>query len=282
MSNKLSALMVAASLAALVAATSFAGMHHTARNASASSGVMPIKFAASTAPAAAAPTPAPAALAAVQKQLGPTAVSRAEITAAPLESQRGLLPWLHAVVDVPGITQGQDVEPIWEAQLLEGAVAEQVGSTVDLRDAFGGATFDLRLPSGKTIPDYGGGLGDVVRGQQFSNPTEGRIRSSIRSAATRFNLTIDSIKVFRAAAPAPAVVVTASDLGSVAANLKDIEGAMFGDPPTYEGYFLAVNDESGAPVIRASTSFRTGAGQFWIRPDLAGQSSVKSLGIPPR
>lgn len=282
MNNKLSVLMVAAGIAAVVAATALAGMHRRAHAASSTNGVTPIQFAGSTATAAATPMPAAAALAAVQKQLGPTAVSTADITPAPLDSQRGALPWLHAVVDVPATTDGQDVEPIWEAELLEGAVAERVGSSSDIRDGFGGATIDVRLPDGKTIPDYGGGLGDVVRGQQFSNPSDAQIRGAAKSAAAQFSLRIDSVRVFRAAAPAPAVVVTAADPASAAANLKNIESAMFGDPPSYEGYYLAVNDTAGAPVIRASAAFRTGAGQFWIRPDLADQSSVKSLGIPPR
>ena len=113
------------------------------------------------------PIPPAAALAQTMRQMRGGAVVAARIGEAPADSRRGNLPWLYAAVRVPGMARGLDVEPIWEADLIEGVVADRAGTARDIRDDFGGSTFDAVLPDGSRIADASGGLGDIVRGQQF-------------------------------------------------------------------------------------------------------------------
>lgn len=280
MSRKSFTAASAAAVCAAVAASAFASALHLG-SASSRSGVAPITFASRSAPAARTPVPAAAALADVLGRVHPSQLERAELTAPPLEAQRGVLPWFHAVIDVPGTTAGEDVAPLWVADLIQGAVAERVGASSDLRDDFGGSSFDVRLPDGKLIPDYGGGMGDITRGQEFSNSSDATIASNIDAAAAKYGLRVQSLNIYRADTAAPAVVTSTDNPASAAANLSNIEAAMFGDPPTYEGYYIEIRSGAEA-IVRASAAFRTGAGRFWVKPEFAGASTVRSLGIPPR
>src|SRR5207248_2272474 len=81
---------------------------------------------------------------------------------------------------------------------------------------------------------------------------------------------------------APAVVVRAPDT-SVLARSSDVANAMFGLPPRYEGYSLEWDDRDGAPLLRQTASFRTGAGGIWAEPGYTGPLGVIHGGVttPP-
>jgi hypothetical protein len=176
---------------------------------------------------------------------------------------------------------GLDVEPMWEADLVEGAVADLAGTGKDIHDDFGGSTFDAELPDGTSIPDASGGLGDVVRGQVFSTAPDGTIKAQIIDALRSAQLKPISIKILRPLDAAPVVVASAADPTTAAKNLASIRNALFGNPAAYDGYYLELRDTSGTAFVRTSASYRTGAGRFWVEPSLADVASIKSFGRPP-
>jgi hypothetical protein len=231
---------------------------------------------------AAAPTPPTVALQQVLARMQGDAVASARIGTAPPAAERADLPWLYATVRVPAMQQGLDVEPLWEADLVEGAVADSAGTSANIRSDFGGSTFDAVLPDGSKISDAGGGLGDVVRGQAFSAASSGAVQSSIVRLLHNAGLTPRSVKVLRPDGPAPAVVASTTDVASAARNFVQHVKTLFGSPPVYEGYYLELRDADGNAFVRASASFRTGAGRFWVDPRWANLVGEKTLGSTGR
>jgi hypothetical protein len=178
------------------------------------------------------------------------------------------------------MADGLDVEPMWEADLIEGVVVDRSGTSHNVHDQFGGSTFDAILPDGTIIPNEDGGLGDVVRGQKFSTAPESAVRAAILSSLRDVGLTPKAVSVLRPWGPAPAVVASTADPAATLKQLGSIERTLFGDPPTYEGYYFELQDGSGQTIVRASSSFRTGVGRFWIDPKWRGASDVVSGGTP--
>ena len=224
------------------------------------------------------PIPPAAALAQTLRQMRGGAVVAARIGEAPADSRRGNLPWLYAAVRVPGMARGLDVEPIWEADLIEGVVADRAGTARDIRDDFGGSTFDAVLPDGSRIADASGGLGDIVRGQQFRGTETVSAKLSIERELQRAGLTPISVNVLRPAGPAPAVIASTSDVATTAKSFVPLVRALFGSPPNYEGYYLELRDNAGNAFVRASAAFRTGAGRLWVEPKWADLVGAKNGG----
>lgn len=226
-------------------------------------------------------TDANAALAEASKTLGGDAVAEAAIGNAPADVQRldparARLPWLYATVKVPEMRDGLDIEPMWEADLLEGAVAERAGTSMNVRDDFGGATINAVLPNGEFIEDASGGLGDVAADQRFSSESNEAVRSSIIAALVEAGLVPESVKVLRPMGPAPAVVARTADVDKTAAAFKQLTQTLFGSPPRYEGYYIELRDAHGNAFVRNSASFRTGAGRVWVAPAWKDRVGVKS------
>jgi hypothetical protein len=189
-------------------------------------------------------------------------------------------PWFYATVRVPSLKDGATIEPLWEADLVEGAVADRSGDSNDIHQQFGGSSFTLLLPNGEQIPEEGG-LGNVQRGQVYSDQSDDDIRASVTQVLDRFSLTPVSIKVYRAWQPAVAVVASTDDVSQAAKRYLDLTSALFGDPPTYEGWYLELRDDSGTPFLRASQALRVAAGRIWIDPQWRSDVPVVSGGRPP-
>jgi hypothetical protein len=240
--------------------------------------VEPIAFA----PPASSPlarVPAREGLSQAMARFGGSAIAAAHIGSAPAEAAtRGDLPWLYASVRVPSLRDGLDIEPMWEADLVEGAVADRVGTAKNIRDDFGGSTFDAVLPDGTRFPDQSGGLGDVTHGQGFSDASNASVEARVRLAIKAAGLEPISVKVLRPLGPAPVVVVGADDAATAAKNYTDLTKSLFGNPPSYEGYYLEIRGPDGTAIARGSASFRTGAGRFWVDPRWANVASVKTFG----
>jgi hypothetical protein len=228
------------------------------------------------------PAVAPAtALGEAVRQLGGKFVASARLGNPPPNTRDKALPWLYATVRVPGMAQGLDIEPMWEADLLEGAVVERSGTSTDVWDDFGGSTFDALLPDGTTVSDASGGLGDVARNQEFSKVSPVQARNDITEAARAAGLDVEAIRFLRPLGLAPAVIVSAADVNSTVTNFVSIAKRLFGDPPIYEGYYLELRTTEGVPVVRSSASFRTGAGRFWVDARWKDVIGITSLGRPP-
>jgi hypothetical protein len=210
----------------------------------------------------------------------PPAVSDATIGEPPRNSER-VGPWFYATVHVRGLANGLDVEPMWEADLLQGATAEASSTSPNLHDAIAGSTFDAVLPDGEVVHDEAGGMGDVASGQEFSTKTSAEARAEIEQKLKDYGLVPISMTFFRSPTSAPAIVVMTDEPKKTATAFVPLIRSLFGFHPDYVGYYLEVLDSKGIALIRASAEFRTGAGRFWIKPELARFSGEKHAGGAP-
>lgn len=190
-------------------------------------------------------------------------------------------PWMYATVLASSTANGLDIAPLWQADLIEGVVADRATSSNDVIDGISGATFKAQLPDGSLV-DVGSGIGDVAHGQQFSHASSHSVALAVADALRAEGLTPVSVKVFRPDGPAPEVIASTTDVTSTATNLVSIIRSVFGNPPTYEGYYLEIRDAQGTAWVRASASFRSGAGRFWIDPRYASLCGEQSLGQAPQ
>ena len=182
------------------------------------------------------------------------------------------LPALYITVKIPSLENGEAVEPLWEADLLEGAAVELAGSSASLEADVGYIYFDGKLPHGTVIPDIGGGMGDIARGQQFagSQDSDLTIEDSIDSTVAAYGLTLDNLTIYHVLGTAPAVIVTEPDITKIASSYGSLVDDLFGSPPRYQGYYLEIRGPDGSPYIRRSVSFVTGAGRLWRDPSMDG------------
>ena len=180
--------------------------------------------------------------------------------------------WLHVVLAAPAEDE-RIARPEWEADLVQGAIADALEATtgervVDVR-------LDLKLPDGTIIKDAsGGGMGDILPGQNFSTASDDAIRADITAGLAGQGLAPVSIEVLRADQPAPAVVAETSNARQAAKDANETIRALFGNTPRYEGYYLEIRDGKADPVLIAAAAFRSAAGTVWLRPDVEDVASL--------
>jgi hypothetical protein len=169
--------------------------------------------------------------------------------------------WLNATVRAP--EHGPlALRAIWEAQLLAGALADQLD--VAGLSRLSNAVITLKLPNGQLVEGVNG-LGNVVRAQDFGDATDDAIEAEIRSNAAKVGITVDSIEVVRMDQPAPAVVATAHDLSGIKKDPDDVIRQVFGhESANYEGIYLRVNDSAGNIALVQASSLRTGVHIQWV------------------
>jgi hypothetical protein len=154
---------------------------------------------------------------------------------------------------------------VWEGDLIAGAAADQLSGTPDhvVSTAFDDS-------DGTEHPELIGGMGDVLPNQNFSNDSDSTIRARIARGLASANLRPLSVGVLRASQPAPAVVAVTSDPLAAAASANETINSLFGqNPPTFEGYYFEVRDQSGNLVYLQSAAFRAGAGRLSFSPSVA-------------
>ena len=183
------------------------------------------------------------------------------------------MPSLHVRVKIP--RPGVDtMEPLWQVDLLTGALVELAGSHRALQSDIGTIDVSAQVPNGKVFPNLGGGMGGVARGQHFAgaDDTDAEVRNYIERRASSLGLRVDSVTVFRALGAAPAVVLTAPHIRSTAANLGTVEERLFGEgsTPRYEGFFLEIRGTDGTPHVWRSVSYLTGVGSLSIDRAIGG------------
>ncbi len=223
--------------------------------------------------------PAVLALGDAMRRLGGSAVVSARIGTPPAGSERVGQPWLYATVAVTDMADGGDVEPMWEADLLEGAVVERSGTSTDVHAEFGGATFDALLPNGTTLADNSGGLGNIVRGQVFGGSRNAQV--ALRASVLSAGLVPTDVRLLNGIGQAPAIIATAINPRAAMRRFNATVKSVFGSPPRFEGYYIELRDLRGNPFVRASASFRTGAGRVWVDPSMADlDGAPQTLGSP--
>lgn len=225
--------------------------------------------------------PAATALASALNRMSGSQISQASVgsppSGPPAQSYPGAT-WFYARVTAPAVKDGRAIEALWQADLVQGAVAEAAGSSSDLHDTIVGSSLSVLQPDG-SIVEADGGMGDVARGQRFTTEQDSAIQTNVAGALTQYGLTQISVRIFHARTPAIAVIASTSDPVATAHEYEDIVASLVGSSPRYEGYYLELRDSSGGVIVRASAAFRTGAGRFWVNPAYASDFPTMSLGV---
>mgnify|MGYP001002320322 CR=1 FL=1 len=210
----------------------------------------------------------------------PGRVVEARIVDAPTADARDARGWFEATVAADSESDGGAIPAIWEADLLEGAVADLAAKGAsDLADVISGATINVRTPSGKIVLG-GGGMGDIAPGQTFGPVTDAAgLATELRGSLEPYGITDVSVEVENVLESAPRVVATVSDPKVAVGHSFDIVSAIVGKPRRFEGYYLELRDVDGNVIFRNSAAFRTGAGRLWVRPDLDGLGSIVHTGF---
>jgi hypothetical protein len=220
--------------------------------------------------------PPAALLAAVRDRYGGSAISSTTLSGppsdfVPTENPNAKAPpellegeWLR--IEIPTPKLGPEINrSIWEANLVAGAFRDELRHR-GLPGLAASHVFAV-LPDGRRVK-VGGGVGNVVAGQQFSTLGPDAIHTAIRAGAAEAHLRVSSISVLRPLQLAPAVVGVAEDVVAFVREADRNIRLIFGPPGTYEGEYLEVHDASGGIVFVHAASFRTGVGQRWTRADL--------------
>ena len=186
--------------------------------------------------------------------------------AAPADEVRGT--WLYAKIPTTGDST-TDAMHVWETDLVQGAVAEYIseGKASNLASFVTGASVELVDADGSSH-EVDSGAGDIAAGQQFPAQKSGisdiALRNQIVDRLRSAGLAADSIRVLHPLGPALAVTVKVNSLDEVRGRFAQLAVELFGSDPEVEGYFLEVQWADGTPLVRQSTSFRSGAGRLWI------------------
>jgi hypothetical protein len=162
------------------------------------------------------------------------------------------------------------VKPEWEADLLAGAVNDELVAH-GLR-GLSTLTTSLELPDGSVIP-VGSGYGNVVAGQQFDESAPSVLASSIKSGIAAVGLQLARITFEKPEQLAPVIYATTSNpAGWVQrAERDETYRAILGNYRNLEGWYIEVDDSNGKPVWIGSMANRDGDGSSWTRPDLTSR-----------
>lgn len=182
--------------------------------------------------------------------------------------------WLYTTV-AGGANQPESVEPIWEANLVAGALRDEL-RLMNIKGDLIASNVSVRLPDGTVMKNVAGGMGEVAFGQSFFNASAGPIQAAIRTSAADLGLHIVSIHVLRPLQSAPAVVVSTNEPSKAVKEIDSIIRKLFGGPAEYEGQYLEIRDSSETAVLVQASSFRTGVGMRWIAKEL--DPRLRSLG----
>ena len=189
--------------------------------------------------------------------------------------------WLYATLTgVKGDENGQAIPLAWEADLAQGALADMLaGSAKRLDDVIAGSSIQLDTGDGSMPVQIDGGAGAVAAGQIFGSQVAGladdQIEADVTGTLKRFGLEANTIKVLHPLGPAVYIVATVTDISMLESKFEALRAAIDGDPIRYEGVYIQINDPLGSPMVRASTSYRSGAGRVWFAH---GQDSVLGIG----
>jgi hypothetical protein len=173
--------------------------------------------------------------------------------------------WIHATVSIPAVGV-RSMRAMWEADIAIASLREQLAVRSEPISVIGSQIVG-RLPNGREAV-IGGGLGAVVLGQDFGDKKSGVVENKIRRRSAEAGLEIVSVEVLHPVQDAPAVVAITDDPAVFVAEADERILALFGERGSYEAEYLEVRDSSGRPVFVQASSFRTGVGRRWVRPDL--------------
>lgn len=201
------------------------------------------------------------------------------------------LPELQVAVNVPGVGDGGDLIPEWEAALLAGVAAERLTAAGAINKTIGSYEYVAVDPKGKVLDQEGAALPPNVAGAVFpaSKLDDVQIVSKIKALTKAHGFSADSIKILHPLGPAIVITVRLPS-GAVdesenyrlwQVDLATLDGLSGKDQElcATEGYAVKVVDSAGKTVMVATRSCRTGAGSYWALP--GGPIDLPHGSFPP-
>jgi len=173
--------------------------------------------------------------------------------------------WLYLTLKADGTEAGL-VQPNWEASIVAGAFRDlaHAGSLPDVL----GYSVQLVFPNGMASA-----LDSSVIAEPFSHRVTQEDADALANARGRLasleHVRGSSERILHAAAPAIVETITTDDAESFVSRYSSLQDAVFGDLANYDATFVRVVDGNGKLVAVSGFSTRVGAGEGWIRPDVA-------------
>lgn len=159
--------------------------------------------------------------------------------------------------------------------VAQGAIAEQLAQSGNLKDSIGGSSFSIQLPNGKIMKDLTGGAGDIKPGQNFAAPkSDSVIKASAVATLKKFGFSAKSIEVFHPLQVALAVTAVVPDAGKANNKLGKLTAALLGNPFQFEALYVCLELPNGTKLLQSGTDYRTGGGTVWTNPSFAVSSGI--------
>lgn len=177
---------------------------------------------------------------------------------------------VHVEVIVDGPSAVQQMEGDWEAALLVGAVADRTTADGHLASVIKAYLTDYVHADGTVTSGLWQPTNDsIVAGQHFQPPGDDRqIERTVADTLALYNMDLMSIEVLHPLDAAVKVVATINSSDAMNGRLAEVQTVLTGTPIQYEGLYLEVRLPDASPIAVLATSFRTGRGSQWVRPDL--------------
>jgi hypothetical protein len=196
------------------------------------------------------------------RSIGDASVTSARLIQAPTDASnpQGSDQWLEVTIDSE---QGDDIEPVWLGQLVQGAVSDLMRTNESTTSSVleGAQIVDQDGDGNNVVTPLG--HGDVVGGQIFGSPDDAALLDRVDKAAAEFGLKVESARVLHPLDSAMAVHLTVPD-GQVDWTLSQLTTALEGSRPTIEGIYVELDSPSGQPLLKASRALRIPGGGLWF------------------
>lgn len=205
-------------------------------------------------------------------RLSPSVQATAELGRSP-EPDIWLGDWLYVRVKVERAPDPSNLQGVFYAELILGAVADQSAVTPLLGSTVRGMEVEFVLPDGTVVPDQvvRGPLGELAAHQLFdSGGDDLSTIARAKAILAKYGLTpvyLDVLHPLDAALVIRATVPTADGLHG---QLTQLEEELAGSPRRYEGWFLQIELPDGTVIARVGGDYRTGDGMQWTSAGLEG------------
>lgn len=176
-----------------------------------------------------------------------------------------------ATVRASSVSNGRADLALWEAFLVQGAVADRLSVAGDnLRSVVNDSDISVATPDGSIVDHVAGGAGDIVAGQTLDGngqPAD-RLVALAENVAIQYGLTVERAQVLHPLRPALEIIATEPKPGTVTnESLPDLMNALAGSPVDLDGVYLEIDLPDGTAVTRQGYAYRSGAGMNWANPD---------------
>jgi len=183
--------------------------------------------------------------------------------------------WLYLKLAVPSSDSNNDTQQLWEADLLQGDLAELIGSDSDLGNSIAGSTIQLDGSDGSTA-EAPSGSGDIARGQVFRTlASPAQLVTDAMETIRSFGLQPNEVRLLHPLSYALSVIATVPDLSKTDNLATRLSSALLGSPYEFEGLYLELRDPSGSVLFQGSSAFRSGV----TRVHAGANVSLTGLGV---